>query len=136
MSIDVPDRPTVASLRSPEAEIDLPLPNEAAIVAGLMKPASPALANQRCLQPLERLKIDQSFIRPMDTANLAIVKAVIALGKTMGPRIITEGIETDAELALISVQDRREAQGYRISRPLSAADFLDWLRARDTQGLP
>ena len=84
--------------------------------------------------PLDRLKIDQCFIRHMDRipANLAIVKAVIALGKTLDLQIIAEGIETDSELALIAASDCREIQGYHISRPLPANELLDWLQMRES----
>jgi len=82
--------------------------------------------------PLDRLKIDRSFIHNIDKvpANLAIVRAIVALGKNLGLDIIAEGVETGTELALVAANDCTEVQGYHISRPMPADRFLEWFRSR------
>jgi len=80
--------------------------------------------------PLDRIKIDQSFIRHIKNtpANEAIVRAIIALGKSLGLETVAEGIENDDELECIISHHCHEAQGYHFARPLPANDFSDWLR--------
>jgi EAL domain-containing protein (putative c-di-GMP-specific phosphodiesterase class I) len=82
--------------------------------------------------PLTRLKIDQSFIRNIDhvPANLAIVKAIIMLGATLGLDIIAEGVETAKELEMLQTSRCGEVQGYHFSMPVPAAEFEHWYQSR------
>lgn len=75
--------------------------------------------------PVDKLKIDQSFIRDIttDPDDAAIAKAVIALGRSMQLRIVAEGIETLEQQAFLIAQDCDLAQGYLYSRPLPADQF-------------
>jgi len=79
--------------------------------------------------PIDRLKVDQSFVRDLtsDATDRAITGAIIALGKSLGLRVIAEGVETEAELALLRNQHCEAVQGNYFSRPLPPADFTDWL---------
>jgi len=79
--------------------------------------------------PLDRIKIDQSFIRHIKNtpANEAIVRAIIALGESLGLETVAEGVENDDELACVLSHHCHEVQGYHFARPLSADDFVDWL---------
>jgi diguanylate cyclase (GGDEF)-like protein/PAS domain S-box-containing protein len=75
--------------------------------------------------PIKVLKIDQSFVQaisadPMDTS---IVAAVISMGKTLGYRIIAEGVETGEQVAFLQAQRCGEGQGYYFSPPLIAEQF-------------
>jgi EAL domain-containing protein (putative c-di-GMP-specific phosphodiesterase class I) len=56
--------------------------------------------------------------------------AIIALGRTLSLEIVGEGIESEEALAYLEEQGCNLAQGYFISRPLSAADFAGWYRKR------
>lgn len=80
--------------------------------------------------PLDRIKIDQSFIRHIKStpANEAIVRAIIALGESLGLETVAEGIENDEELACVTSHHCHEVQGYHFARPLPALAFGDWLR--------
>ncbi|MFZ6646105.1 putative bifunctional diguanylate cyclase/phosphodiesterase [Undibacterium sp. TJN25] len=80
--------------------------------------------------PINKLKIDQSFIRHMTAATEqnAIVQATIILGHNLGVTIIAEGVETASQLALLKGWKCDEIQGYFYSRPLSAEAALDFLR--------
>lgn len=75
--------------------------------------------------PLDTLKIDQSFIRglPNDTDDAAIVRAIIALGRSMQFTIIAEGVETQAQQDFLAAEGCDQIQGYIASAPLSATEF-------------
>jgi diguanylate cyclase (GGDEF)-like protein len=68
--------------------------------------------------PFDKIKIDQSFVRD-DASGLAIVRAIAALGESLGMTTTAEGVETAEQLASISAQGCTEAQGYLISRPMA-----------------
>lgn len=73
--------------------------------------------------PFDRLKIDQSFVRDIDTlpANKAIVHAIVSLARSLSLEVIAEGVETVAELSQIQSCD--EVQGYFHSRPMPASSI-------------
>ncbi|WP_229257532.1 sensor domain-containing protein [Duganella callida] len=75
--------------------------------------------------PVDYLKIDQSFVRDMLTEPkvAAIVRSVIALGHSLGFRIIAEGVETAEQQAYLREQRCDEMQGYYFSRPLAPDAF-------------
>ena len=80
--------------------------------------------------PINRLKIDQSFIRNIEhePVNVDIVKAIIALGKSMSMELVAEGVETQSEMALVKSMGCQFVQGYFYSHPLPASEFEKWVR--------
>jgi diguanylate cyclase len=75
--------------------------------------------------PIHELKIDRSFVTQMtrDPDDAVIVAATITLGKSLGMRVVAEGVEdldTWEELVRLGCD---AAQGYHIGRPMSAADL-------------
>jgi predicted signal transduction protein with EAL and GGDEF domain len=75
--------------------------------------------------PIGTLKIDQSFVRDIatDADDASIVSAVIGMGKNLKQRVIAEGVETQAQLALLQARHCDEGQGFHFSHPVSAEDF-------------
>ena len=78
---------------------------------------------------VDRLKIDQSFVRDMthnyDDAEIA--HAIINLGHTLGLEIVSEGVETKEQLELLKQQGCDIIQGYYISKPIPASEIPDFL---------
>jgi diguanylate cyclase (GGDEF)-like protein/PAS domain S-box-containing protein len=82
--------------------------------------------------PVQRLKIDQSFVRGLttDADDAAIVKAVIQLGHNLRLTVIAEGVEADEQLAVLRDLGCDEAQGYLFCRPVPPDEFTAWVEAR------
>ncbi|OEZ56990.1 bifunctional diguanylate cyclase/phosphodiesterase [Duganella sp. HH105] len=80
-----------------------------------------------------KLKIDQSFVRDISTdpEDRAIVAAIINLARSLGLRTIAEGVEHAAQLEYLREHGCDEVQGYYYSRPLSAAQFEDYVREQE-----
>jgi diguanylate cyclase (GGDEF)-like protein/PAS domain S-box-containing protein len=73
--------------------------------------------------PVQCLKIDRAFIRDLgqDAESEAIVRSIVALGHGLKMRIVAEGVETEAQLAMLRELGCDEYQGYLFARPLDAA---------------
>jgi len=80
--------------------------------------------------PVDKLKIDRVFVRDLGSlANMqndndddAIVRATIALAKSLGLRVLGEGVENDRQLAKLLQHGCREVQGFYFGQPLSAME--------------
>ena len=72
--------------------------------------------------PIDSLKIDRSFVMAMheNRQNLEIVRAMLTLGRTLGHKVIAEGVETEDQLAMLRQLGVHEGQGYLLSRPICA----------------
>lgn len=75
--------------------------------------------------PVDELKLDQSFLIgvPGNAKALSIVRSTIELAHALGLQIVTEGVETQDTLELVTALGCDAAQGYFIGRPASAADL-------------
>ncbi|MFP4098517.1 MAG: putative bifunctional diguanylate cyclase/phosphodiesterase [Alphaproteobacteria bacterium] len=76
--------------------------------------------------PIDRLKIDQSFIRNAlnDKDNASIARTIINLGHSLDLKVIAEGVETKAHETFLSQQGCDEVQGFRYSKPVPPEDFI------------
>ena len=84
--------------------------------------------------PLDKLKIDQSFIRdiPEDEDDMAITQAIIALGKSLNLTLIAEGVETKKQQEFLIENDCDLIQGYFFSKPIPAEEIELLLKAKKT----
>jgi len=80
--------------------------------------------------PFDIIKIDQSFIREMNTnpSDQALVAAAIAMAHALGIKVIAEGVETEAQLACLVEKNCDIAQGYLFSRPLPIEEFKKMIK--------
>jgi diguanylate cyclase (GGDEF)-like protein len=86
--------------------------------------------------PFDKIKIDQSFVQESSSSpdSLAIVKAMIGLGHSLGMTTTAEGVETEAQLSMIRDQGCTEVQGFLLSAPLPATAVSELLSRFGTKG--
>ena len=82
--------------------------------------------------PIDKLKIDRGFVHDMlsDPTDRAITMAIIGLGHTLGLKVVAEGVEREAEAAVLREALCDELQGYLLGRPMPAQALAGWLEAR------
>ncbi|WP_415400779.1 putative bifunctional diguanylate cyclase/phosphodiesterase [Tateyamaria sp. SN3-11] len=79
------------------------------------------------------LKIDRSFIQPIvdDLSKQPLVSSIVGIGKSLGMRIVAEGVETEAHARVVSELGCDYLQGYFFGRPMSEEDLMTLLRKTD-----
>lgn len=79
---------------------------------------------------IDRLKIDQSFVRDITTnpVNASIATATIAMAHKLGKVVVAEGVETEAQMNFLRRHDCDEMQGYLFSRPVPADELQQMLK--------
>ena len=79
--------------------------------------------------PVDVLKIDRSFIAPLPgtASDGALIRAIVAMGKSLGMRVVGVGVETEEQLEFLRAVGCDEAQGFYLSHPLSGDDFISLL---------
>jgi diguanylate cyclase (GGDEF)-like protein/PAS domain S-box-containing protein len=80
--------------------------------------------------PFDRIKVDASFVRDIgiESGSETIVKAIIALSRSLGKSITAEGVETDLQLSFLRHNMCDEAQGFLLAHPASADDLAKILK--------
>ncbi|AWI74362.1 hypothetical protein CEW83_03270 [Parazoarcus communis] len=75
--------------------------------------------------PLDQVKIDRAFVRDIttDQNDAAIVRATLAMGQSLGLNVIAEGVETEAQHALLVEYGCPQFQGYLFSKPIPIEDW-------------
>lgn len=79
--------------------------------------------------PLDKLKIDQSFVHNMlnDERHEAVARSIVALAKPLSLTVIAEGVEKEAQLLQLTQWGCHEIQGYLLARPMPIDQFDHWL---------
>lgn len=75
--------------------------------------------------PFDKIKIDQSFVREMNTGNdcAVIIRAIVGLGRSLGMAVNAEGVETEKQFASLCAEGCGELQGYLFSKPKPASEI-------------
>ena len=75
--------------------------------------------------PIDVIKIDRAFVRDLevDPNAVAIARTIVTLGRSLGLRLIAEGIETPGQAEILRGLGCDELQGYLFGRPMPAAEF-------------
>ena len=79
--------------------------------------------------PVQEIKIDKSFVLNMlaNEGDSAIVRSIIDLAKNLGLDVVAEGVESEGIMQELARRGCTTAQGFFISRPVSADRLTDWL---------
>jgi diguanylate cyclase (GGDEF)-like protein len=79
--------------------------------------------------PFDRIKIDQSFVRGTsnEAVGRAIVRAIAAIGQSLGMATVAEGVETEEQMTRIASDGCTDVQGYLISRPMRPEQIRSFL---------
>jgi diguanylate cyclase (GGDEF)-like protein/PAS domain S-box-containing protein len=79
--------------------------------------------------PINKLKIDKSFVNDVATHpdDAAIVKAIVAMAHGLSMKVVTEGVETQAQLDFLREHGCELYQGYIFSKPLPASEIINKL---------
>ncbi|MGE0790704.1 MAG: putative bifunctional diguanylate cyclase/phosphodiesterase [Sandaracinaceae bacterium] len=82
--------------------------------------------------PVGEVKIDRSFVRhvPEDRDNCSIVSSVIEMAHKLGLRVVAEGVEEESQLEFLRQKGCDDIQGYFYSKPVPAADLVEWALRR------
>jgi len=75
--------------------------------------------------PFDKIKLDQSFVRriPTDRSAVAIVRTVLALGRSLDIPVLAEGIETEEQRSFLAHEGCKEGQGYLFAKPVALKDL-------------
>lgn len=81
--------------------------------------------------PFDALKIDRSFVGDLDQSKgaLAIVQAILGLGRALGMQVVAEGVETESQLACLKADRCDEVQGFYLGRPMAEDALVDFIAA-------
>lgn len=85
--------------------------------------------------PFNKIKLDRSFMSELehDPQATAIVRAVLALGKSLNVPVLAEGVETSDQLATLEREGCNEAQGYFLGRPGTMSEAVEAFRLVDVE---
>jgi diguanylate cyclase (GGDEF)-like protein len=83
--------------------------------------------------PVHEVKVDRSFIATLGEGgdDVAIVRAIIDLGRHLGLQVVAEGVEDAASWELLASMRCDLVQGWHLARPMPTAELLPWLVARE-----
>ena len=81
--------------------------------------------------PVVEIKADRSFVMTMSTVedDAVIVRSIIDLAHNLGVKVVAEGVEDEATMAMLNDYGCDEAQGYHFARPMPGGDVAPWLES-------
>jgi EAL domain-containing protein (putative c-di-GMP-specific phosphodiesterase class I) len=84
---------------------------------------------------VQEVKIDRSFVTPLREGgeDVAIVRAIVDLGRHLDLEVVAEGIEDKVTWNLLASMGCDLGQGWHLGRPMPAADLLPWLVTRTSR---
>ena len=84
--------------------------------------------------PIDTLKIDHSFVHDIvtDPDDASIIAGIIGLAHSLRMKVIADGVETEAQRAILARQGCDQYQGYYFSKPLPASEIVTKLQRRQT----
>ncbi|NEX21381.1 EAL domain-containing protein [Thiorhodococcus mannitoliphagus] len=79
--------------------------------------------------PIDTLKVDRAFVREIGSASPSdpLVRAIVALARGLGLRVVAEGVETDEQLRFLAAEGCHSVQGFLFARPLSPSQLSTYL---------
>lgn len=77
--------------------------------------------------PFQTLKIDRSFVIPLDRGDTLMVRTVLDLAHALGQSVVAEGVETTQQLAALQALGVSRIQGFLLARPMSDLALEAWL---------
>jgi diguanylate cyclase (GGDEF)-like protein/PAS domain S-box-containing protein len=82
--------------------------------------------------PFDKIKIDRSFVGQIETSPqaVAIVRAVLGLGRGLGICVVAEGVETAAQMRFLANEECHELQGYLFGKPQPIGSFAEAVGGR------
>ncbi len=82
--------------------------------------------------PVDRIKIDQSYVRNIDEkrGDNVIIQAIIAMANSLDLEVIAEGVETKRQMQFLADQKCRDVQGYFLSKPLTGEECEAYFKTR------
>jgi diguanylate cyclase (GGDEF)-like protein/PAS domain S-box-containing protein len=88
--------------------------------------------------PISTLKIDRSFINPLEFAgrNLEIVQTILTLACSLGMTVIAEGVENEAQLEQLKNLNCGSAQGFYFAKPMCFEDIKKFLAEKSATNIP
>jgi len=90
--------------------------------------------------PVQEVKIDRSFVAGLHDqgGDVAIVRAIVDLGRHLGLEVVAEGVEDQATWDQLATMGCDLVQGWHLGRPMPTGELVPWLRARggDEAGRP
>jgi diguanylate cyclase len=88
--------------------------------------------------PVDELKIDQSFVKNLhtDARDTPLVETIVRMGRHMDKHVIAEGVENEAQRAILAKMRIWALQGYYIAQPMDKDTFRGWLAERYENNLP
>jgi EAL domain-containing protein (putative c-di-GMP-specific phosphodiesterase class I) len=88
--------------------------------------------------PIDRIKIDRSFIADLDSNNkdAALVEAIISMGHSLHRKVLAEGVENGEQLHYLTQLGCDEAQGFYLAMPMTSDELTEKLKEENEKKIP